>query len=116
MKYCWLPVYFLAVSAFAQDQPAWVQKSNRNAQLLIDIEARYSPEGAARAGVPGLDDQISVLSTDRNARRRQDIRDAKKELETRMAAETDPLVRQDLQILVNTADMEIRLSETNENN
>src|ERR1700719_3567276 len=100
MKYRLLPLSLLAISSFGQNQPAWVQKSNRNAQLLIDIEARYSPEGAARGGVPGLDDQISVLSADRNARRRQDIRDAKKELETRMAVETDPLVRQDLQILV----------------
>ena len=116
MKYCLLPVSLLVISSFAQNQPAWVQKSNRNAQLLIEIEARYSPENAARGGVPGLDDQISVLSADRTARRRQDIRDAKKELETRWAAETDPLVRQDLQILVDTADMEIRLSEANENN
>ncbi len=115
MKYCLLPVYFLAVSAFAQDQPAWVQKSNRNAQLLIDIEARYSPEGAARSGVTGLDDKVTILSADRTSRRRQDIRDAKKELETRLAAETDPLVRQDLQILIAAADMEVRLSEANEN-
>jgi uncharacterized protein (DUF885 family) len=115
MKYCLLPLCLLTVSAIAQDQPAWVQKSNRNAQLLIDIEARYSPEGAARMGVSGLDDKVTVLAADRNARRRQDYRDAKKQLETRMAAETDPLVRQDLEILIAAADQEIRLSEANEN-
>jgi hypothetical protein len=109
-----LPLSLVAVAALAQDQPAWVQKSNRNAQLLIDIEARYSPEGVARDGVRGLDDKITVLSADRTTRRREDLRDGKKELESRLAAETDPLVRQDLQILITATDQEIRLSEANE--
>jgi hypothetical protein len=110
-----LPLFLLVSAAMAQDQPAWVQKSNRNAQLLIDVEARFSPESASRSGVMGLDDKITVLSADRTAKRRQAIRDAKKELEARLATETDPLVRQDLQILIGTADQEIRLSEANEN-
>ena len=71
------------------------------------MEQRYSPEGAARSGVTGLDDKVTILSADRTSRRRQDMRDAKKELETRLAAETDPLVRQDLQI----AAAEVRLSD-----
>jgi uncharacterized protein (DUF885 family) len=114
MRYLLLPLFLAGLTGLAQDQPAWVQKSNRNAQLLIEIEARYSPEGAARNGVRGLDDKIMVLSAGRTAKRRQDYRDAKKELQTRLAAETDPLVRQDLQILIDAADQEIRLSEANE--
>ena len=116
MRLSLLPVllFTLTISAVAQDQPAWVLKSNRDAQMLIDIEARYSPEAAARSGVSGLDDKVTVLSADRTPRRRQDYRDAKKALEVRLTAETDPLVRQDLQILISAADDEVRISEANE--
>ncbi len=109
-----LAIYLLAVSAFAQNPPAWVQQSNRNAQLLIDIGARYSPENAAGQGVNGLDGQITVLTADRAERQREDFRAAEKELQSRLAAEADPLVRQDLEILIAKANAEVRSSEASE--
>ena len=109
-----LLICLLAVSASAQEQPDWVQKSNRNAQLLIDIDARYSPESAGRQGVTGLDDQVSVLTPDLGERQRQDLRAAAIELETRLSAERDRLVRQDLEILIAKAKSEIRSSEATE--
>ncbi len=109
-----LAICLMAVSAFAQNSPEWVQQSNLNAQLLIDIDARYSPESAAREGVSGLDGEITVLATDRAQRLRQDLRAAVKELESRLAAEADPLVHQDLEILIGEANAEVRSSEANE--
>src|SRR5258707_890445 len=103
----------LAIPVLAQNPPAWVEKSNRNAQLLLDINARYGPEGAARNGVTGLDDQITNLSTPPQ-RIREDLAQARKELQARLAAEQDPLVRQDLEILIDAADRRIRGSEANE--
>ncbi len=107
-------ISLLAVSALAQDQPEWVRKSNRNAQLLIDIDARYSPESAGRQGVTGLDDQISSFGPDRRERTRQDLRAAAIELEMRLSAEKDRLVRQDLEILIAKVKSEIRASEVSE--
>ena len=96
----WLPLLlFAAVSVWAQP-PAWVQKSNENAQLLIAIMARYSPEDAASEGVPGLDEQISTASPEQPERFRKDIAVARIELQKRLALEKDPLVRQDLEILI----------------
>ncbi len=109
-----LAICLLAVSAFAQNPPAWVQKSNRNAQLLIDIDTRYSPESTASQGVGGVDSQITVLTADRGERRREDLRGAEKDLETRLRTEADPLVRQDLEILVAKAKAEVHSSEANE--
>ncbi|HEY7338709.1 MAG TPA: DUF885 domain-containing protein [Bryobacteraceae bacterium] len=106
-------VSLLPLSVFAQT-PAWVAKSNQSAQLLIDIQARYSPEGASRNGVAGLDDKTTVLSADRQERQRRDWADAQKKLQARLAAETDPLVRQDLEILLGAVDRSIRASEANE--
>jgi len=100
-----------AATAFAQSPPAWVAKSNRNAQILIDIEEKYSPESATSEGVKGLDDKISSISEERRRRVEEETRKAKAELETRLAKEQDPLVKQDLQILIDHADRNIRGSE-----
>ncbi len=111
----WLPLLlFAAVSVWAQP-PAWVQKSNENAQLLIAIMARYSAEDAASEGVPGLDEQITTASPEQPERFRRDIAVARIELQKRLALEKDPLVRQDLAILLAEADREIRSSEASEN-
>lgn len=99
------------MTALAQTPPAWVVKSNQNTQLLVDIGARYSPEGASSSGVAGLDEQISVPAPETRERALADYRAAKKELESRLASETDPLVKQDLQILIHSADLSIRESE-----
>ena len=53
-------VGLVALPILAQTPPAWVAKSNQNAQLLIDIGQRYSPEGASRDGVTAFDDRITA--------------------------------------------------------
>jgi hypothetical protein len=105
----------IAVSAWAQP-PAWVARSNENAQLLIAIMARYSPEDAASQGVPGLDEQITAASPQQPERFRRDMAVARFELQKRLALEKDPLVRQDLEILLAEADREIRSSDASERN
>lgn len=105
-----------AAVAMAQTPPAWVQTSNQNAQLLIELLARYSPEDASAQGVAGFDDQISTASPDQPERFRRDLAVARLELERRAALEKDPLVRQDLDILMAEIDREIRTSEANERN
>ena len=102
-------------SLFAQDQkPAWVTKSNENAKLLLDIYARYSPEGAGELGVPGLDEQISIPFAGKRERERHDLNAAIKTLQSRLASEKDPLVKQDLQILIAAGARDVRASENYE--
>ncbi len=104
-------VFFIAVTAFCQSPPAWVAKSNLNAQLLIDTNSRYGPEEATSRGVKTLDGQISVFAPDRHMKLQSDLRKAKRELESRLALEQDPLVKQDLQILIASADRDIRFND-----
>lgn len=113
VRYLPLILCLMAATSLAQNPPAWVAKSNRNAQLLIDINAKYGPEGATSDGVKGLDDRISSFGKDRNAEFVADMRKAKAELESREAKEKDPLVKQDLDILIAAADRSIRSSEAN---
>jgi len=104
----------LAAVAYADEPPAWVQKSNQNAQLLIRVMAQYGPESAGEDGVPGMDDKISVVAADQPERFRRDLTAARKELEARLASEKDPLVRQDLEILIGAANRAVRSSEASE--
>jgi len=98
----------------AQSPPAWVARSNQNAQLLIGIDTKYSPEGASQEGVPGVDDQITQPTAENRQRRRADYVQAKQQLEAKLAAEKDPLVRQDLEILMVAADREVRAIDANQ--
>jgi hypothetical protein len=116
MRLLFIVLLLFAATVWAQTPPAWVEKSNQSAQLLIAIMARYSPEDAAAQGAPGLDQQISNLSPDQPVRFRKDMAVARIELQKRLAVEKDPLVRQDLEILIAEADRNIRSSEASERN
>ena len=97
-----------SVGLLAQNAPAWVAKSNENAQILITLGAKYGPEGASSEGVQGLDEKISVPGEETARRLRADLASARDELQARMRTEKDPLVRQDLEILIGAADRQMR--------
>ena len=105
--------FLLASSAFAQS-PAWVQKSNTNAQLLLDLQAKYTPEDAASEGVQGLDREITVISPDLPERFRADAIEVRRKLAAHLDGETDPLVKQDLGILIGAVDRYVRWSQARE--
>ncbi|HEV8525816.1 MAG TPA: DUF885 domain-containing protein [Terriglobales bacterium] len=92
-----------AASKNAATAPDWIKRSNENAKVLLDVMARFGPEGAARLGVEGYDEQVMDLKPGVNQRMRQASLDAADELKKRLAAEKDPLVGQDLEILIKAA-------------
>jgi uncharacterized protein (DUF885 family) len=92
----------------------WIARSNQNAQLLLDVRARFAPEFAARTGVSGIDDRISDFAPGHRQRQREAVRQAMAGLQEREKAEKDPEVLEDLAILVDSADREIRGSELRE--
>jgi uncharacterized protein (DUF885 family) len=93
---------FMAEAA-APEPPAWVQESNRHAQILLDVLVKYSPEGASSFGVEGHDEEIFDLKAGNVERQEADVKAAKAKLETVRAGVTDPLVRQDLDIMIKAA-------------
>jgi hypothetical protein len=96
----------LAAPALAAP-PAWVAKSDQNAQLLLDHLAHFAPEGAGELGVPGLDEQIFDLTPGFEQREEAAARQVREELRSRRGKETDPRVRQDLEILLGTLDADL---------
>ena len=99
----------LALPAAAAE-PAWVTKSNANAKLLLNVIAKYSPEGASSLGVEGFDEQITDMSRDQFDATNRDLRAAIADMEKRLKAEPDPKVRQDLEILITSARDQMRSS------
>ncbi|MTV55960.1 DUF885 family protein [Massilia buxea] len=97
----------LALPALAAE-PAWVKKSNENAKLLLNVVAKYSPEGASSLGVDGFDEQITDMSRDQFEATNKDTRAVVAELNKRLKGETDAKVRQDLEILVKAAEDQMR--------
>jgi hypothetical protein len=92
----------------------WVARSNANTQLLLQLQAKYGPEGAARIGVDGYDEAISQFPLDLNQRAIRDTEGAIATLRERLAKETDPNVRQDLEILIKAAGDSIRGTQLND--
>jgi uncharacterized protein (DUF885 family) len=81
----------------------WVKKSNQNARLMVELVAKLQPEAAAELGVEGYDDQITDQSPGYVERQLAASRAVHATLVGRLAAETDPRVKQDLEILVKAA-------------
>ena len=92
----------------------WISRSNQNAQLLLDVQARFAPELAARTGVAGIDDRISDFTPGRRQRQRQAIQQSVAALEDRQKAERDPNVNEDLAILIEAGRRQIQGSELQE--
>ena len=101
-------------AAAARQVPAWVKTSNQDAMILIDAQARFSPEGFSFFGIPGYDDKVTDLGPDVGKRFRAATADAKVKLQTRLQLERDPNVRQDLQIMIHAADNNIEGSALND--
>ncbi|MCA1825740.1 MAG: DUF885 domain-containing protein [Myxococcales bacterium] len=102
------------VAPASASEKSWIERSNQNAQLLLDVTARFTPEGAARLGVPGIDDKVSDFAPGHRERVREATKQALAELERRQAAERDPLVGQDLSILIDAAERNVKGSELRE--
>src|SRR3954470_20986079 len=79
---------------------AWIETSNKHAQVLLDVQARFGPEGAGEIGVAGLDREVTSLTPESRRQLRQPSGAARARLKGLLEAEKDPLVRQDLEILV----------------
>jgi uncharacterized protein (DUF885 family) len=99
----------LLVAALAHaSAPAWVSRSDENAKLLLDTDARYDPETASQQGEEAYDEAILDLSHDRYAQQQAELRAVVVEYRRRLAAESDIHVKQDLQILIDAAEQENR--------
>ncbi|WP_175597048.1 DUF885 domain-containing protein [Peristeroidobacter soli] len=94
----------LAMAADAAPSlPAWVAESNKHSQILLEVVARYSPEGASSFGVEGHEAEVVDLKPGFLERQQTDLKAAQAQLETVRATVSDARVRQDIDILIKAA-------------
>jgi uncharacterized protein (DUF885 family) len=93
----------LATSTLSIAEQDWVERSNANAEPLLQVMAKYAPETAAALGVEGFDAEVFDLKPQNDLRFEADAARVASDLESRLAAEPDARVRQDMQILIDTA-------------
>ncbi|MEO6968004.1 MAG: DUF885 domain-containing protein [Rhodanobacteraceae bacterium] len=103
-----------APAAPSSPAPAWVDQSNADAQVLLKALAQFHPEFASRFGLPGYDDKVIDLKPDVDERSRAVLTAARGTLQKDLAAERDPNVREDLQIMIKAADRYLEGSKLEE--
>ncbi len=115
---CGLAVSVSAGQVFAQSPPvnppaartvpAWVARSNENTRVLLAVLTRFAPEQAASLGVEGFDEQVLDIRAEVDEQSIEAVNQAIKQLKQRQMAEKDPLVLQDLDILLVAAANNVR--------
>ena len=106
----------LGVTAAAAEERSWVDRSNENAQIVLEVLAEFNPEGAASLGVDGLDEAIIDYRPGLYERNRSASEAVLAELRRRLAAETEPRVRQDLEILIQAVEDGLRSAQLTRDN
>src|SRR5256885_4871024 len=117
MKRLFLLLLLSILSCFAcaqENTPEWVKRSDAYTERVNKAEAQFTPEGYGQQGVEGLDDKILDLNPGYLERSRKATRDTIDWLKKSLATEKDPLVKQDLEILIKAEEDGLRGSELNE--
>jgi Bacterial protein of unknown function (DUF885) len=94
----------LAAAPAPRAVPAWVTKSNELARVWLEAQATLSPESAGQTGLDGYDEDITDVSPGYQDRARAVVEAALGTLRTKLAAEADPQVKQDLAIMIKDAE------------
>src|SRR5688500_13208811 len=94
----------LLPSALMANEPladaSWVEVSYARALPVLELVARYNPEAAGRYGLDEYDEAILDLLPQVYERNRADTRRVLDRLESKLADEQHPKVKQDMQILI----------------
>lgn len=94
-------------------EPAWVTASNAHTRRLLEAQGAFTPEFAANQGLPQFDGKTLDLGPGVVARGIAAWENMAKTLRQRLAAERDPNVRQDLQILLGRTEHDLAGSRLN---
>lgn len=96
-----------APSAGADEKPAWIAKSNAYTERLLLTQAQFDPESAAQSGLEQFDGKAIDLGPNRTNRLVAAEEKQRVIFAAALKTETDPQVRQDLQILIKSIDQSV---------
>ena len=107
-----LPFAFLPFMVQSQTDTSasknWVAKSNAYTKILIDIDQKYSPEFGSSQGLAFYDTLISIPTLANDLAQRKETESAVATFKAAKLKETDAAIKQDLDILINQAELGFR--------
>jgi hypothetical protein len=85
-------------------EPSWIERSNRDSAIVIEMQGAFHPEFASELGIDRFD--TAVLDLDPENAKRYDAAAGRvlELLSARRKTESDPKVRQDLDILIDAVE------------
>jgi uncharacterized protein (DUF885 family) len=97
-----------AAAPAAAAEPAWVARSNQYTQMLLDVQLKHSPEGGSAQGVVKYDPLITDATRADEIVQRKELEEVLANLVKVEAKEKDKNVREDLEILQKTFNLQFR--------
>lgn len=88
--------------------PDWVQRSNRYAERLIDIQKKHNPEGASSQGLAEFDTQISRPTQNDHEETIRELKAVLSDFQSSLRTESDPFVKQDLEIMIHRVQLDLK--------
>jgi hypothetical protein len=98
-------------SCQAQTAPAtpdWVQRSNRYAEKLIEIQKKHGPEGASAQGLTEYDTLVSQPTRKDEQESIAETKAVLSEFQSALGKESDPFVKQDLEIMIHRSELYLK--------
>jgi uncharacterized protein (DUF885 family) len=96
------------VAAAAPTEPAWVVRSNKYTQMLLDVQFKHSPESGSGQGLVQYDVQITNATRADEVVQRKELEDTLAKLKKVEAKEKDKNVREDLEIVQAAFNLQFR--------
>jgi hypothetical protein len=91
------------LAASAEDR-SWIETSDRNSAIVIEIEGAFHPEFASELGIDRFDTAVLDLAPENAKRYDAAAGRVLEQLSARRKTESDPKVRQDLDILIDAVE------------
>jgi uncharacterized protein (DUF885 family) len=98
----------------AQADQSWIARSNEFANLLIDIEKKHSPESASAQGLSQYDELISLATIEDDRAEVAESRAALAKLQEASPKEQSKYVKQDLEIMIHSTRLYLKLHDFGE--
>ncbi len=104
---------FLFVCSFAsaQKQPAWVQTSNKYADLLMAVELKHRPEVGSNEGLSQYDNKVSQPTLADEDQEKRDTEEVLGQLKAALHEKQPEEVAQDLQIMIRKTELNLRVQQ-----
>jgi hypothetical protein len=93
---------------------SWIARSNEYANLLIDIEKKYSPESASSEGLAQYDELITVPTLAGQHAATAEEKAALGKITQQIPIEQNKYVKQDLEIIAHAIHLDLRRTDFNE--